>query len=127
MASIDFAAQENDITMDQGSALTLKIQLKASNVPINMTGYDLRMQVRRSYSDTTTLINCTLANGKLSWIDAALGKFQILLAASDTSSIRFLSGEDTIDGVYDLEITDVSGNTTKPMKGSFSINREVTR
>jgi hypothetical protein len=118
-----------DITIDQGSSLDVVFTIQQENSSAyDLTGYDARLQVRRTYGDTTALINCTLANSKLVLTDAVGGVLTLSLAPADTSSIRFNSkDDDTLDCVYDLEIQSVAGKVFKPAKGSFILAREVTR
>lgn len=123
----DLTAPVKNIVMDQGSSLVVNFAITTGGSPVDMTGYDLRLQVRRTANSTSTIINCTLANGKLAWINPTLGTFRLVLAALDTNTIRFNKDEEEIDAVYDIEFTDLTGAVTKPCKGSFVITREVTR
>lgn len=118
-----------DIFCDQGSTKTIVLTLQTDTLtPYNLTGFDVRLQVRRTYGDTTVLINATLTNGKLVLTNAVGGVITLNLAPADTSSIRFTNkDDDTLDCVYDLEIQSASGAVYKPFKGSFTIAREVTR
>lgn len=127
MTTIDLTPPVSDITMEQGQSITIPYAITRGGDPLDLTGYDLRLQVRRTLNDSTVLINCTLANGKLVWLDQANGTFKLVLAASDTSLIPFRSGEEAIDGVYDLELVTVTNVVFKAAKGAFIINREVTR
>jgi hypothetical protein len=116
-----------DITVDQGSSLTYVFTLLDSNgAPFSLTSFDARLQVRRSFGATSTLINCTLANSKLTI--TAPNIITLKLLPTDTSTIRFNAVEDdTLDAVYDLEIITPTLDVFKPARGAFTINREVTR
>jgi hypothetical protein len=118
-----------DITIDQGSSLLYTFTLQDTyGLPYVLTSFDARLQVRRTYGDTSVLINCTIANSKLVLTNAAQGILSLVLAPADTSSIRFNSkDDDTLDCVYDLEIIRPDSKVYKPAKGAFVINREVTR
>ena len=119
-----------NITMDQGSSLTHTFNIKNSDLsPFDLSDYDARLQVRRSYGATTTEINCTLANSKLVKVSAINGTLSLVLAPADTAGIRFNNkDDDTLDCVYDLELQNtITGKVYKPAKGSFAISREVTR
>jgi len=115
-----------DITMDQGSTLEYEFVLTdADNDPYDLTNHDARLQVRRSFGATEVLINCTLANGKLT---KSSNIITLHLVPSDTSLIRFNEREDdTLECVYDLEIQSASGKVNKPARGAFVLRREVTR
>ena len=118
-----------DFTADQGSTLNRTITLtQQSGTPYNLSGYDARLQIRRTYGATSPLVNCTLMNGKLVLGDAVNGVIQWELVPSDTSSIRFNAIDDsTLDTVYALEITAPDGTTTSPVGGTLTLTREVTR
>lgn len=115
-----------NIAMDQGSSLRYTFTLiDQDNLPIDLTSYDARLQIRRTYGDTSVLVNCTLANNKLSKLSNSV---ILNLLPTDTSLIRFNAREDdTLECVYDLEIISATGVVSKPAKGTFTINREVTR
>jgi hypothetical protein len=116
-----------NITMDQGSTLVYTFNLtNTTGQPLSLTGFDARLQVRKSYGATAVEINCTIANGKLSW--GTVGQVILTLTPADTSSIRFASKDDAeLVCVYDLEIIDGAGKVYKPARGDFTLNREVTR
>lgn len=118
-----------NFNVDQGSSMTYTFNLKQQGgEPFNLADIDARLQVRRSYGATSTLINCTLANGKLVVVNAALGMLAWVIAPSDTSSITFATKEDeSLETVYDLELQSASAKVYKPAKGTLTLNREVTR
>lgn len=118
-----------NITMDQGASFEYTFNLKSdATTAFNLTGFDARLQVRKSYAAATADINCTLANSKLVLHDAAGGVLKLVLGPTDTTSIKFLNPTDsTLACVYDLELVSPLGKVTKPVRGSFTLIREVTR
>jgi hypothetical protein len=118
-----------NIVMDQGSSLEYTFSLtNEDGFSFSLAGYDARLQVRRTYGDTSTLINCTLANGKLVISDVSGGELKLVLAPTDTSSIRFNNRDDEeLEAVYDLELQSALGQVVKPARGTFTLRREVTR
>lgn len=132
MANINLLGQRKDIQVAQGSTIEVVFELRdQDDLVLDMTGYDLRMQVRRTIdAPGSPLINCTLANEKLAWVAQASGKFRLVLAPEDTSSLQFSKDSpDLIEGVYDMEVVSPAPAliTVKPWYGSFTITREVTR
>lgn len=115
--------------MDQGSSHVHIFTVKDDNEdPVDLTGYDVRFQVRSSYGSTNVLINGTLMNGKVAITDALNGIITLTLAPADTSGIRFPEKDDErVVLVYDLEIQSPSGKVYKPARGTFTLKREVTR
>lgn len=118
-----------NIAIDQGSSLVYTFTLQNDDAsPYVLTGFDARLQVRRTYGDTSVLINCTVANGKLVLTNPTLGILTLVLTPADTSSIRFNNkDDDALECVYDLELIRPDGRVYKPAKGAFVISREVTR
>lgn len=130
MADISLTGVRKDLEIVQGNNVTINFELRnTDDTPLDMSAYDLRLQVRETYASTSTLINCTLMNGKLAWVSQANGTFKLVLTPSDTSSLRFSSASpDVLEAVYDLEvIAPTALGVFKPWYGSFTILREVTR
>lgn len=127
--SISLSGTQRNITADQGSTIKVDFSLTTvGGIPLDLSGYTLRLQVRKSFDSADTLINCTLANGKLIWVSQIGGAFKLHIAAAETSAIRFSKDSpELLEGYYDLEIEDALGDVSKPVKGSFILNREVTR
>jgi len=122
------AAATINLTVDQGSSKTILFTISADGSPQNLTGFDARLQVRRTYGDTRAELNCTLQNSKLQITDALAGKISLVLSPSDTSSIRMTNkDDDQLEAVYDLELVSAAGQVTKPVRGTFTLIREVTR
>jgi hypothetical protein len=115
-----------NITVDQGSSYTYIFTLMdVASYPFDLTGYDARLQVRRTYGDTGILLTATVVNGKLV---IGTNTVTLNLEPDDTSSIRFTNKDDDIlEAVYDLEIVSSAGKVYKPARGLFTLNREITR
>jgi hypothetical protein len=110
-----------NITGYQGDYLQLTLNVKDSNgSALNLSGYEVRGQVRTSYGTTGVLLdlNPTISGN----------------GSSGTISINinsYISADIPIsDHVYDIERYPSgipTGNTIKLMRGKFSILPEVTR
>lgn len=118
-----------NIEMDQGSTLEYTFTLRTiSNDPVNITGFDARLMVRKTYGSANAEITATIANSKLTVVDAANGILKLTLTPDDTRLIRFANrNDDTLECVYDLEIITPTSKVYKPARGNFTIRREVTR
>jgi hypothetical protein len=107
-----------DISITQGQNYDLVAGItNASGQPVNISGYNVRGQVRYSYGSTGILLN--LAPDIIS---AVSGIIQISLTPSETASLP------TTVAVYDIEKyseNDVVVN--KVLNGTFTISPEVTR
>lgn len=102
--------------IDQGTTFFMRLQPEsAGGEPINMNGYGVRGQIRKSYQSVAKVDFTTEI------IDATTGVFTVSLTAEQTSAIK--------DGrnVYDIELFDGSGQVIRLMEGSITVNPEVTR
>lgn len=127
-ATIDASGDIRNIIMMQGTSFDLSFTITtASNDPFDLTGFDARFQVRKSYGAKTE-VNGTLANGTIVIANPTTGVMQLVLQATDTSSITFASTDDeSIDMVYDLELISPTNLTFRPTRGTFTMIREVTK
>lgn len=108
------------IQIEQGSTFSRTITYKDSaGSAIDLSGYTARMQLRKNIEDTSNILELTTSNGRIS-LGGVAGTVTLTIAASDTAALS------AIEGVYDLEL--VSGDTVeKLLKGTFTVQREVTR
>lgn len=105
-------AVKANITIDQGSTFSTQITLTdANNNPLNLTGYTSESQMRKWYTSNTAInFNVALANGVIT----------LSMDANTTASIT--------DGryVYDVKLTDLSGNVTRIVEGQVTVTPEVS-
>jgi len=110
------AADQYDITIEQGATYTLVITVMA----VNLTGYTVRTQGRTSHAATTTVwsspTNCTLA------VSAGTNS-TITMTISATNTAAMTAPQ---VGVWDLEY-ELSGVVTRLLEGTFTVTPEVTR
>ena len=116
------SAAKRNIKIEKGATFQMNLTWKdGEGVPVNLTGYTARMQVRKNVNATDTLLNMTTENGSIA-LGGALGTISITGSATNTSAIP-----DTIKtGVYDLEL--VNGSVVKRLiEGNVEISPEVTK
>lgn len=114
-------AATRDIVIEQGATFTFPLVYKDSNdVPVNLTGYTARMQVRRSKASTTAVLTLTTENGSIT-LGGSAGTIDIVASAEDTAAIPIKVG------VYDLELVSPSGNVKRLIEGEVTISQEVTK
>jgi hypothetical protein len=109
-----------NITGYQGDYLQLTLNVKdSSGTALNLSGYEVRGQVRASYGSTGVLLdlNPTITN--------------VLSGAMAININSYISADIPIsDHVYDIERYPsgiLTGNSIKLMRGKFTILPEVTR
>jgi hypothetical protein len=118
-----------DFVMEQGSTFRMVFLIKdANNEVFDLNNYTAEMMFRKAYGSSTPVITATTSNGKLSILVIA-GQITLELEPEDTIGIRFSNRDDeSIDLVYDLEIIDsITGDVYKPVCGTATLVREVTR
>jgi len=109
-----------DFTLKQGSTHTIDATWKDSlNVPVDLTGYTARMQVRDKDINGIVIMELTTENGGIT-ITPASGEFTIVISALDSDK--------TISKkcVYDLEMVKDS-DVERILEGIIRVSLSVTR
>lgn len=99
------------------------------NVPINLTGAtEIVMRIRREPDSRLFLLELTLANGRITIVNAALGEIAILVSAAATLALPKAAHE-VEQYVYDAVID--RGGTPKVIEPAFrgwiTVEPQVTR
>jgi hypothetical protein len=113
-----------DLTIYKGSTFTKTIQWKTGNPaePVDLSNCEVRMQIRKTVSDTKILDSLTTTNGRIVLVAATEGKLRIDIPASVSSAYTFDRG------VYDLEVAfPNSTNVYRIIEGAVEAVPEVTR
>ncbi|MFW6032457.1 MAG: hypothetical protein ACOCTI_03690 [Phycisphaeraceae bacterium] len=112
---------EIPLTLYQGATFDKRFTWKAGGDPVDLTGCQVRAQVRRHLRATETLLDMTLDNDQAKLHDPAAGRFGLYLDATTTAELAFSSG------VYDLEVEFPDGTVVRLLSGDVTLDREVTR
>jgi hypothetical protein len=113
------SAGSYNFTCEQGATFSRTLTIKDSNGDArDLSDYTARMQVRRRLSDTSTLIELTTENGRISLNSD--GEVDLSIGATATASL-------TDGGVYDLELIASDGTVERVIEGNFVLSLEVTR
>lgn len=102
----------------QGSTFSRTLTYKVDSTPVDLTGYDARLQIREYHYSDDYIANLTETSGIS--LGGSAGTITVLIAASATQ--EFVPG----DYVYDLELV-AGGTVTRLIEGKFSVTPEVTR
>lgn len=114
-------AAEHNFTIEQGATTVKPFVWKSSDgTPVDLSGYEARMQVRRSTSADDVLLEASTDNGRIQ-IDPEAGKFTLVLSASVTAAINWSRGR------YDIELESPDGDVTRLIYGEITISKEITR
>lgn len=107
-----------NFTCPQGSTFTRTLTYKVNDAPVNLAGYNARLQVREYHYSDDFIASLTDNSGIT--MGGSAGTITISMSASATEG--FVPG----DYVYDLEIV-TGGTVTRLIEGKFTVTPEVTR
>lgn len=109
-------ATVRNIVIDQGTTFTLSITVSDfTDTPIDLTGYTLRSQMRKSYNSNSYTAFTVTSD------DPTEGEIKLSLTATQTSALRYGRY------VYDIEIVSSTGEVTRVLEGIVTVNPEVTK
>lgn len=121
------AAGIYNITIEQGATFTITVTLTdgaTPAVPIDLTGYTGRGQIRLNATDTTALADFTVTV----LTPEEDGKVEITLSATDTEAIATtgLNYTEVLEAQYDVEL--VNGDEViRLLNGACYISPEITK
>jgi hypothetical protein len=104
-----------NIVAEQGATFNLNFRVETDGTPWNLTGYTFAMQVRRSTSATTTLLDITNATM------TSVGHVSVNIDAVSMATVP--AGR----WVYDIELTSSGDEVTRILEGRFIVTAEVTQ
>lgn len=107
-----------DFLCPKGSTFSRTLTYKIDDSPVDLTGYEARLQVREYHYSDEYVLSLTDSSG-LS-LGGSAGTIDILLDAGTTQGL--------VPGnyVYDLELV-VGGTVNRLIEGKFTVTPEVTR
>lgn len=111
-------AGTRSITRKQGDTFKFNFRAETGNgVPINLTGYTIKLQVRESAGSPTAFINLSTGNG-------------ITINGADNNRVscylQDLSNVPVGRWVYDVEFTEPSGDKFTWLEGPFICTDQVS-
>jgi hypothetical protein len=132
------AAGEYDIEVEQGATYRLDVTVQGGDpaVPLDLTGYTARMQIRAKVAATTVLWEMTTEDALTQsspepgitildqQVPENLGRLQLFIADENTALFTWRTG------VYDLELvgsTQPGADVIRLLKGKVTVDPEVTR
>lgn len=107
-----------ELYMDQGADFRTIINLAddMTNTNLNLAGYQVRSQMRRSYYsvNATANITCVITG-------TSNGEITMSMTSANTANIK--AGR----YLFDLETIDPTGYTTRAIEGIITVTPQVTR
>lgn len=113
-------AGQHNFLCEQGATFTREITwLDAEGVPVDLTNYSARMQVRATAASSTTLVSLTSPSSGIT-LGGTAGTITLTITATATAAITAGCY------VYDLELVD-GATVYRILQGDFTVDAEVTR
>ena len=114
-------AGRHDITIEQGATFRLSLVWRdPDDLPINLTGFTARMQVRAKHSSPDPALLSLVSPTEIT-LGGVAGTIVVLATATQTAALTIKSG------VYDLELVNAGGEVTRLVEGAVTVTPEVTR
>lgn len=127
------AAGKYSFTIEQGTTHKFTVEYKDSNsIPISLSGYSGRMQIRSDFADNSNTLYLTLSssldndgsglnfNGLEGTTPLSSGSIGVYISSTKTAALNF------DEAYYDLEIYSGS-EAIRILEGNVILDREVTR
>jgi len=107
-----------ELYIDQGATFNSVINLTddVTNAPINIAGYTIESQLRRSYYSANASGNLVCAI-----TDAANGEVTMFMSKANTANLK--AGR----YVFDVNMTDAGNVTTRILEGIITVTPGVTK
>lgn len=106
---------KHNIVAEQGATFNLNFRVETNGTAWDLSDYDFAMQVRRSTSASTTLLNLTSATM------TNQGRVSVTVPAATMANVP--AGR----WVYDIELTSTGNEVTRILEGRFIVTAEVTQ
>lgn len=107
-----------ELYVDQGATFNniINITDDTTNTPVNIAGYTVTSQMRRSYYSTNPSANiiCTITN-------AATGEITMSMTAANTANIK--AGR----YLFDVETVDTLNFVSRILEGIITVTPQITR
>jgi len=116
-----FGSGDLDLRVERGTTFIVELTWKDENdLPIDLTGYAAKLQVRKESGSNTVILEASVVNGKIV-LGGAAGTITITIIDTETSALPLKFAQ------YDLLMTAPGGNKTRLVEGAFNIVSEITQ
>ena len=113
-----------DLNMWQGASWDYTLTWQTGGTPVNLSGYDARLQVRESHASSTAVLSLTAGTGIT--LGGTAGTIILEATATQTAAIS-AQPPGPQQYVYDLELVSGAGVVTRLVEGRVLVYPEVTR
>lgn len=111
-----------DLEITKGTTFSFQVEWDddSTGLPVSLSGYDAKLQVRPAIGDPNVLVELTVGNGGLSF-DLVNGIITAYFSADSTKDITYSAG------TYDMLLTRTDGTNARPVRGSVLFLDGVTQ
>jgi hypothetical protein len=113
------AAFNLNLEVEQGATFRKRLTWKAAGVPVDLTGYSARMQVRADYG-APLLLELGTGDGGIA-LGGAEGTIELFIGAADTAKIAWE------EAIYQMELTAPNGDVLRKLAGNVNVIPEVVK
>lgn len=113
-------AGEYDFTINQGETFARTLTWTISGVPVDLTNYSAKMQLRILKSSVDPLITLSSPSSGIT-LGGASGTIVLGITAGSTTNLDFNCA------FYDLEMTNGGGDVKRLLQGTVTLDKEVTK
>ena len=114
-----FATATRNLIINKGATFKLSFVLTLDGGPADLSGYSARASIKNSYSDTNDLVYLSSSNGLIQ-INVATSSIDLYIPEKITRRISVPIG------VYDIEIINSNGETTRVVQGTITFSEQVS-
>lgn len=115
-----FVTSTTNFTLNKGSAYKIIFNIKKEGNLVDLSGYSLRGQIRKSATSSEVLLNMTTANLLL---EVDILNSRLIMNLPETFTRRVAGAF----AVYDLELLNSLGQPSKIVQGLLTFVAEVTQ
>jgi|GEM_PF-395526 len=120
-----------DLTIEQGALFQAVFTWTENGVPVNLTGYTARMDLRRTVDALEAAVRLTTEGGGGIFLGGITGAIGLIISADVTSTLtpRVPKNQAASEwGVYDLQLIDPGGDDVERLaQGRIFVSPAVTR
>ncbi len=116
------AASKLKLVIKQGATFRRRLTWKTGSplVPVDLTSFTARMQIRNEIESATVLVELTTENGGIT-LGGVTGTIDLYISATATAAYTWENG------VFDIEMVTSPDEVIRLVEGSVSVSPEVTR
>jgi len=114
-----FATATRNLIINKGTTFKLSFVLTLDGNLADLSGYSVRSSIKSNYSDTTDLVYLSSGNGLIT-INNSTSSIDLYIPEKITRRINVPVG------VYDIEIINSNGDTTRVVQGTITFSEQVS-